>query len=206
MNSNGLIEIVVLERRSRFRRVGSTDCPCGCAACRADALDEAPQRPRAARRQTSARAAGPQLPGWGGWSKPVSLKQIEQARAAHRRGEKVAPELLPFVKDGPQVYRITRAGIDRDRPLSIGMTKGNHSIGDRVHEHFAQPSRADKKVHDSIKNLQPGQILVQAGDLTRQGMHARRARNYEGWLQDRERPLLYDPNSTTFDEAGLFRL
>ncbi|TIT55479.1 MAG: hypothetical protein E5W63_23975, partial [Mesorhizobium sp.] len=58
-------------------------------------------------------------------------------------------------------------------------------------------------VNTAIRNLQPGQVLVQAARLTRQAMHPRRARNYEGWLQDRERPLLYDPNSTTFDEAGL---
>jgi hypothetical protein len=179
---------------------------CGCASCNdAASFDEtAVRRPRPARRQTSARAPGSQLPGWRGWTPPVSLAAIDAARAAASRGARVDPLLRPFLATGPQVYRITRAGIDRNRPLSIGMTKANSSIAQRIIEHHRQPSRADPRVHAAIRNLQPGQVLVQAARLTRQGMHPRRARNYEGWLQDRERPLLYDPNSTTF-EAGLIR-
>lgn len=182
------------------RRPGRCGCGRGCTAC---GSDEAARRPpRAARRQTSPRARGPQLPGWRGWSAPVSLRDIEQARSDQRAGRPVPPHLRPFLQPGPQVYRLTRAGVDRDRPLNIGMTKNNNSIADRVHEHHRQPSRGDRPVHDAIRNLHPGQILVQAAQLDRRGMHPRRAKNYEGWLQDRERPLLYDPNSTTFDEAA----
>lgn len=181
---------------------------CGCGGC-ADAasFDETAARrtPRPARGQTSARARGSQLPGWRGWTAPVSLAAIDAARTAASRGGSVDAALWPFLAPGPQVYRITRAGIDRNRPLSIGMTKGNNSIAQRLTEHYRQPSRADPRVNAAIRNLQPGQILVQAARLTRQAMHPRRARNYEGWLQDRERPLLYDPNSTTFDETGLMR-
>ena len=172
------------------------DCGCG-----GHGFDESATRPRPARRQTSARARGSQLPGWRGWSRAISLRDILSARDVARRGGPVDPELRLFLAPGPQVYRITRAGIDRDRPLNIGMTKGN-SIVQRLLEHYQQPSRGDARVHQAIRNLQPGQILVQAGRLTRQGMHPRRASTYEGWLQDRERPLLYDPNSTTFDEGA----
>jgi hypothetical protein len=187
--------------------IGHRTASCGCARCRhMQSFDEAARRrARPARGQTSARARGSQLPGWRGWTRAVSLRQIQTARAAASRGQSVPLELRPFITPGPQVYRITRAGIDRDRPLSIGMTKSNNSIAQRIVEHFRQPSRADRRVHDAIRNLQPGQILVQAAQLTRQGMHPRRARTYEGWLQDRERPLLYDPNSTTFDETATIR-
>lgn len=112
------------------------------------------------------------------------------------------PELAPFFVRGNQVYRITRAGIDRDRPLSIGMTKSRNSIADRVIQHHSSATKGDRPVHLAIRNLQPGQILVQAAQLARRDMHPRRTRLYEGWLQDRERPLLYNRDSTTFDEAA----
>lgn len=182
---------------------------CGCAACSAGSAagyDEAASRrpPRAARRQTSPRARGTQLPAWRGWSAPVSLRDINAARAAARNGQPVAPNLRPFLEPGPQVYRITRAGIDRDRPLTIGMTKSSNSIAVRVDQHH-RLKKGDRQVHEALKNLQPGQILVQAARLDRADMHPRRARTYEGWLQDRERPLIYNRDSTTFDEAGLPR-
>jgi hypothetical protein len=177
-------------------------CTCSCRRCRGAPLDETA---RPARRQTSPGARGPQLPGWRGWTPAVSLRQINQAQAAQRSGRPVPPALAPFLAQGPQVYRLSRAGIDRDRPLNIGMTKSNKTIAQRIREHHSQASRGDPPVHQAIRNLQPGQILVQAARLTRQNMHPRRARNYEGWLQDRERPLLYNPNSTTFDEAGIAR-
>jgi hypothetical protein len=192
-------------RAVEVRRRHFPSCGCGCGGgCGEASFDEtAVRRARPARRPTTARAAGSQLPGWRGWTAPVSLAAIDAARAAASRGEPVDSLLRLFLATGPQVYRITRAGIDRNRPLSIGMTKANSSIAQRIIEHYRQPSRADPRVNAAIRNLQPGQVLVQAARLTRQGMHPRRARNYEGWLQDRERPLLYDPNSTTFDEAGL---
>lgn len=183
----------------------ASHCGCGCARC-ASGFDEAARRrrPRAARRQTSPRAVGPQLPGWRGWSPPVSLRDIDAARAAARRGQPVPAHIRPFLARGPQVYRITRAGIDRNRPLSIGMTKAAKSIGQRVREHH-RLAGGDPRVQQAIRNLPAGQVLVQAAQLTRQGQHPRRARNYEGWLQDRERPLLYDPNSTTFEHGSPIR-
>lgn len=192
-----------VEVRRRHFPSGGCGCGCGGDAAFGEAAVRRGRAPRPARGQTSARARGSQLPGWRGWTPPVSLAAIDAARAASGRGQAVDPLLRPFLAPGPQVYRITRAGIDRDRPLSIGMTKGTNSIAQRIIEHYRQPSRADPRVNTAIRNLQPGQVLVQAARLTRQAMHPRRARNYEGWLQDRERPLLYDPNSTTFDEAGL---
>jgi len=180
--------------RARGRGCG---CGCGCTAC--SGADEAAP----ARRQTSPRARGAQLPAWRGWSPPVSLRDIDAARAAP--AARVPAHLRPFLSAGPQVYRISRAGIDRDRPLAIGMTKSSNSIADRLREHYRQPSRGDPRVHVALRNLPAGAILVQAAKLLRGGMHPRRARNYEGWLQDRERPLLYDPDSTTFDEAGAAR-
>ena len=191
--------------RDHQRVARTSGCGCGCGGSEGDDESATRRAARPARRQTSARARGAQLPGWQGWSRPVTLRAITGARAAARQGQPVPLELRPFLSPGPQVYRISRAGIDRSRPLSIGMTKANNSIAQRLTEHYRQPSRADARVHAAIRNLHSGQILVQAARLTRQGMHPRRARLYEGWLQDRERPLLYDPNSTTFDERAVLR-
>jgi hypothetical protein len=193
--------------RQRGRRQGpgrsECGCGCGCASCGSGSGDEAGRRTsRAARRQTSPRARGAQLPAWRGWTAPVSLRDIEIARDSQRAGRPPPPHVRPFLQPGPQVYRLTRAGIDRGRPLAIGITKNSKSIADRVREHHRQPSRGDPPVHAAIRNLRPGQILVQAALLDRQGMHPRRARTYEGWLQDREPPLLYNRNSTTFEEAA----
>jgi hypothetical protein len=177
---------------------------CGCAQCQGK---EAARRraPRAARRQTSPRAVGSQLPGWRGWTPPVRLSEIMQARTTAARGGPVPAHLRPFVAGGPQVYRLTRAGIDRNRPLNIGMTGNTNSIADRITQHHRQPSRADPQVHAAIRNLQPGQILVQAARLAGR-LHPRRASNYEGWLQDRERPLLYNPDTTTFESGDTRRI
>jgi hypothetical protein len=199
------LDALTLEALGTARRsagIVECRCSCGCARCRGGAFD---QSARPSRRQISVRARGSQLPGWQGWTAAVSLRRLDATRVAARRGRPVPSALRPFLAPGPQVYRLSRAGIDRDRPLSIGMTKGGNSIAQRVSEHHRRPSRADPPVHRAIRNLQPGQILVQAARLARAGMHPRRARTYEGWLQDRERPLLYDPNSTTFDEVGAVR-
>jgi hypothetical protein len=193
------LEIRLDSLAARAARAAAPDC--GCARCRAGAASSG-ETARPARRRTSAPAAGTRLPGWRGWTPPASLLRIGQARAAARAGRPVPPALAPFLAPGPQVYRLTRIGMDRGRPLSIGMTESRGSIAQRISEHYSQPSRADPGVHRAIRNLQPGQILVQAARLDRMGMNPRRARDYEGWLQDRERPLLYDPDSTTFDEAG----
>lgn len=193
-------------QRAHERVVHGSGCGCGCGG--AESFDETtrrrsmPRLPPVARRQTSIRARGTQLPGWRGWSHAVTLQEIIAARPTALAGGAVSARLRPFFARGPQVYRITRVGLDRNRPLSIGSTKNVNSIADRIIEHYRQRSRADINVYNAIHNLREQDIMVQAARLTRQGMHPRRARNYEGWLQDRERPLLYDPNSTTFDEAA----
>src|SRR5207302_1179284 len=127
----------------------------------AAAAEAAPAR-RATRRGTGGRV----LPAWGGWSPPVSLRDILQAQAAAAAGQPVPPAVRPFLATGrPQVYRVSRAGIDRDRPLSIGMTETRRSVAQRLVEHYRQQSRADPGVYRAIHNLQPGQVLVQVGRL-----------------------------------------
>ena len=172
---------------------------CGCARCRA--ADEAARvrRPRPARRQTSARAVGPQLPLWRGWTPPVRLSDINEARLAQRRGQPVPQSLRPFLAPGSHVYRITRSGIDRTRPLTIGSTK-SQSIAQRVNQHKRQ-ARGDPQVKKRIVNLPDSRILVQAARFAGQ-MFPRRARTYEGWLQDRERPRIFNPHTTPFDEEA----
>lgn len=175
---------------------------CGCSSC---AFDEAARRrgPRAARRQTRAGTGGRVLPRFQGWTPPVSLAQIAAAQNAARRGQAIPAHIRPFLAHGPQVYRITRAGIDRGRPLSIGLTLPSSNIARRVREHRNQPSRADPPVHQAIRNLPDGQILVQAARLGR--MQTRQAKLYENWLQVRERPLLYQAGTTTFEADDLDR-
>jgi hypothetical protein len=180
------LDALALESARAAPRAGTgCDGGCGCARCRGGAL-----------RGTA---------GWRGWTAPASLRRIDAARAAGRRGQKVPAALRPFLAAGPQVYRLSRAGMDRDRPLDIGTTRGGNSIAQRIAEHYRQPGRGDPPVHRAIRNLQPGQIMVQAAKLTRAGMHPRRVRTYARWLRDRERPLLYDPEGPTFDDAGAAR-
>lgn len=149
---------------------------CGCAKCRAESAGK------------SARS-----PGWGGWTRPVSLGRIDEARAATRRGAQVAPALRAFLSPGPRLFRISRGGIDRDRPLGIGVTKGRASIGQCVADHYRRPGSGAAFLHRAIRNLPTGQILVQAARLGGDDMNSRRARQYQRWLQHRERPLLADP-------------
>jgi hypothetical protein len=142
---------------------------------------------------------GAQLPGWRGWSAPVRLSDLVAARDAGPSSQ-AARAAAPFLDRGSRVYRITRLGIDRDRALNIGMTR-SQSILERMLQHFRGPG-GDQAVHTAIRNMPIGRILVQAANLTRQGMHPRRAKLYENWLQDRERPILYNANTTSFEHAG----
>jgi hypothetical protein len=155
---------------------------CGCAGCRS----ESERRPR----------------GWLGWTPAVSLRQIDQARAALRQSGQVAPALSAFLSPGPRLFRISRAGIDSDRPLNIGLTEHRDSIAQRVADHYRRPGPGHSPVHRAIRNLGPGQILVQAGRLGRGDMKPGRARQYQGWLQNRERPLLLDSNAAIVGEGA----
>jgi hypothetical protein len=164
---------------------------CGCSACRAEAAP--------ARRQTRTGTGGRAMPAWAGWSPPVTLAQIQQAQRDARAGRPVALRLQPFLSKGePHIYRITRAGIDRDRPLTIGMTQDTRSIAQRVGEHRGS-QRGDPQVRQAIARLGPGQILIQAGQL-RGHPDIRQTHGYEIWLQGRERPRIYEPDTRTFDE------
>jgi len=173
------------------RLVGADAGGCGCPACRAEAAP--------ARHATRSGAGGRAMPAWAGWTMPVTLSQIQQAQKDARAGRPVALRLRPFLSTGdPHIYRITRAGIDRDRPLTIGMTQDRRSIAQRVGEHRSSP-RGDPQVRQAIGKLGPGQILVQAGRL-RGHPDIRQAHGYEIWLQGRERPRIYEPDTRTFDE------
>lgn len=170
---------------------------CGCHAWRAAAAAEASAAPRATRAGTGGRA----LPAWNGWSQPATLAQIQQAQRDARAGRSVPLRLKPFLATGKSnIYRITRAGIDRDRPLTIGMTQDTRSIAQRVGQHHGTKA-GDPQVRKAIAKLDPGQILVQAGRLKGRP-DIRQAHGYEIWLQGRERPRIYEPDTRTFDERA----
>ena len=182
---------------------------CGCRACRGSAFasdekggrDEAAP-PRAARSATRPSSGGTAMPRWRGWSAPVSLARLKQAWA-DRRTTPVPPELAPFFRTGsPNIYRITRSGVDRARPLTIGMTQGAKSILQRVREHHGEIGDGDPKVRGRIQNLDDSRVLVQAGRLAGHP-DVRDAHGYEIWLQVREDPQIYEPDTRTFDEAEL---
>jgi hypothetical protein len=187
---------------------------CGCPACRgarlrhnwdADWDDERGGRDEAqpARGATRSGTGGRAMPAWRGWSMPATLGQIAQALKDFRAGKTVPINLRPFVQSGASnVYRITRAGIDRDRPLTIGMVQDTRSIAQRVGEHRSSPSRGDPMVNQAIRNLTANQVLVQAGRLVGHP-DVRQTHGYEIWLQGRERPRVYEPDTRTFDESIL---
>lgn len=184
--------------RTRARSCGSA-CGCGCARCsggRPVAADEA----MAARSATRASTGGSALPLWRGWTPPVPLSVLIDPGGRRIASGRPA-ELAPFFRTGrPAIYRITRAGIDRARPLYIGMVELNVPIAERVRQHF-RTSRGDPRVRQAIQNLQPGQVLVQAARLAG-ALTVANAHVYEGWLASRERPLIYDSSKRTFDEAS----
>jgi len=170
---------------------------CACASC--SSVETTPVRnPRAARGQTSPRAVGSQLPGWRGWSAPVRLSEIIAARDAGPASAQ-ARALSAFLGPGSRVIRITRFRSDRDRALSIGMTRSQSILARMVQQYGGRGG--DPAVNAAIRNLPQSRILVQAANLVRQGMHPRRAKLYENWLQDRERPILYNRNTTSFESS-----
>lgn len=168
-------------RYSHGAGCGCSDCACG------DELDEA---------ETLPNAVGPQLPLWRGWSPAAKLKDVVDAWRTKQR----PPQLARFFVPGNQVYRISQVG--KSRAISIGMTKGYKTIAQRIYEHARDPKRGDRRVFSAIKRRPMDQLLVQAALLHPNDMHPRRTRLYEGWLQDLERPTLYQRNSTTFDEIA----
>ena len=175
---------------------------CSCARCLAGPLNwaEAP-RPRPAPGATRSGTGGSALPRWRGWTGTVTLGELNQAWTDRiRRRTPIPRTLAPFFRTGtPNLYRITRAGIDRNRPLTIGMTERNKSIRQRVHEHHGTQA-GDPNVKAKLASFDERRILVQAGLLSGRP-DIRQAHGYEIWLQGRERPLIYQPDTRPFDEA-----
>ena len=87
--------------------------------------------------------------------------------------------------------------MDRDRALSIGLTGTGRSVADRVWDHYRRPDRGDPAVHAAIRNLQPGQVLVQ---IAHPSGPIGRARARLTRLRRRERPLV-DPDPSMLDGA-----
>ena len=162
--------------------------------------DEASPPLRPARRATRSGTGRAVLPAWRGWTPAVTLRDIQNAQAAARAGRIVPARLKPFLATGtPQLYRITRRGIDRARPLTIGMTELRKSIAQRTAQHHGDRVGGDPGVLDRLRNLAPDRVLVQAGRLDDPRMTIRRAHLYEIWLQDRERPLVHNQDTRTFE-------
>lgn len=148
---------------------------------------------RPARRQT--RGGRLTLDHFQGWTAPVSLAALRQAR-----GGPIPAALRPFFATGrPNLYRLTRAGIDRARPLTIGMTRTQKPIFQRIHEH-KYTAQGDPRVQAALARIPEGAILVQAGILRGPDLSVSLAHVYEGLLQARERPQLKDPSTTTFED------
>lgn len=216
LQSTGSLDHLALHEQVRLTggtcprcRLRLRSCPCGgtCARCRAgagriEALGFEATRlsvplscaasPRApAPRQTPAPAASP-FDAWRGWSSPVTLACLNDAReqlsAAARR---TLPLLQPFFRPGPNVYRIT---LPR-RYFSIGMVVSkDQTIARRVGQHYDDSTKLRRSqgtkrrrsrgtdLHQKMLSADPSQILVQAGRLPR-NMPARVVHMYEIWLQ-----------------------
>ena len=172
-------------------------CGCGCTRCGNGLVAH---EASAARRATRATTGGAALPGWRGWGPAIPLSRLIDPNG--RRVAAAPPrELAAFFRTGrPAIYRITREGVDRARPLYIGMVELNNSIAERVRQHF-RTSAGDWRVRQAIQNLPASTILVQAARLSGVSTVAA-AHVYEGWLSMRERPLIYDSSMRTFDEAS----
>lgn len=165
--------------------------------------DEAPIRPRSAPRATRAGTGGRVLPAWRGWTPSVTLREIQDAQAAARAGRVVPARLRPFLATGTsQIYRITRRGIDQARPLTIGMTERRKSIAQRTAQHHGDRAGGDPAVLARLRQVPADRVLVQAGRLDDPNMTIRRAHLYEIWLQDRERPLIHNQDTRTFELAA----
>lgn len=163
---------------------------------------EAPPRLRPAPRATRSGAGAKVLTAWAGWTPAVTLAELDAARVAARRNQPVSARLRPFLARGtPQIYRITRRGIDKARPLTIGMTELNKSIVQRVAQHHGDTKGGDPNVIRRLANISPERVLIQAARLIDPRMTIRRAHGYEIWLQDRERPLIHNQDTRTFDES-----
>jgi hypothetical protein len=192
-HANALEAIVAHE----IARGTGSSCGCGCARCGGYSL-EAAAPARGGTRSTGGRGA---MPRWGGWSRPVTLTQL---REWQKTGGKGAPAALRrMLRTGqPQVYRITRAGLDRARPLNIGMVERRKSVADRLDQHSGRTSKGQKQVLKALSKVNPDDVLVQVAQL-RGRPSVSLAHVYEGWVQDQERPRIYSRDTRFFDEADI---
>ena len=224
---SGFTELAQLVSHEEARLTGAT-CSCGC--CRAgvaaeEAADRAAggqggkrQRRKLARRRgvgqqfpaplaTPRGAGGRDLPGWQGWSAPVTLSALLRLGAkvaeARRRGRPITfvpGALQPFFRNGHALYRVSTAGRGRGMPLSIGQVTATSNVARRMRQHAGVIAGGDPKVTAALKGQDPRKVLVQFGRVNRDSLNARLMHAYEIWLQDRERIRLYEPNTRTFDE------
>jgi hypothetical protein len=216
LQSTGALDHLALHEQVRLTggtcprcRLRLRSCNCGgtCARCRGgagrlEALGfEATRLPlplscavplAPAPRQTLA-PAPPPFDAWEGWSPPVTLACLNDAR---KQPSAVAhPRLQPFFMPGPNVYRIT---LLPRRYFSIGMiVSQRQTIAHRVGQHYnastklRRPQATNRRrsrgtdLHEKMVSADPSQILVQAGRLSR-AMPARVVHMYEIWLQHRE--------------------
>jgi hypothetical protein len=172
---------------------------CSCAACRMARWVDEPPPHRPARRATRSDTGGAAMSRWRGWTSAASLAELQRAWA-DRYVTPIAAALRPFFRTGaPNLYRLTRRGIDRERPLTIGMTQDAKSILQRVREQHGDIAGGDPKVKARIQGLPDDRVLVQAGRLAG-APDVGDAHAYEIWLQVREHPHLCEPDTGAFDE------
>lgn len=153
-------------------------------------------------------AGGGVLPGWQGWSQPVSLstllrlgQRIADARRRRQPTTFVPKSLRPYFQDGHALYRISTPG--SAPPLTIGQVTASGNVGQRVRQHAGALAGGDPSVVATLRKADPRKVTVQLGRVARSDLDERLMHAYEIWLQNREHIRLYQPNTRTFDEFDL---
>jgi hypothetical protein len=155
------------------------------------------------------RATVSHLPGWSGWSPPVTLEQLQQAAAfaakspRHRELIDRNPILGRFFQQGQiPIYRIAdRRNVSR--PISIGFAPGrSSSVAGRLSKHWLGQG-GDPRVHRRLRTMHPAQIVVSMGTLARHLRSARLAHAYEILLQhgDAVQNWTFIQDTWTFESA-----